>query len=58
MPCNPSRLAQCPGVRVASWLLKFHIVQDASQTQAGNSAKSGLFQSAKWLLQTDTKNLA
>ncbi|XP_014162477.2 mitochondrial calcium uniporter regulator 1 [Geospiza fortis] len=44
-----------PGV--ASWLLKFRIAQGASWTQAGTSASSGWFDSAKWLLQSAIRNL-
>ena len=40
----------------AFWLLKFCISQDASQDQAGTSANLGWFESAKYLLQLDTKN--
>ncbi|CAN8217903.1 unnamed protein product [Coccothraustes coccothraustes] len=42
---------------VAGWLLKLDNAQDASQTQAGTSAKSGWIESARYFLQTATKKL-
>ena len=40
----------------AFWLLKCPIAQDASQDQAGTSANLGWWESAKYLLQTETMN--
>ena len=37
---------------VAGWLLRIHDTQDGSQTRGGTSAKSGWFDSTKWLLQS------
>ncbi|KAL9848522.1 uncharacterized protein GJ701_006920 isoform 2-T4 [Geothlypis trichas] len=46
-----------PWPRGAGWLPKFHLAQDASQTQAGITWNLGWFDIAQCLLQTDTRNL-